>query len=107
MHYRKITDKPLPGQGGEKEEEAKEVQVIDTEKLAVGKYNLWSEGEGDTDCLGQRQEKEKEDRGIQIIDKNILPIDQVHVGGRFGRRSRLVKVDFAFLLVKSEVQVAL
>jgi hypothetical protein len=41
MHYRKITDKPLPGQGGEKEEEAKEVQVIDTEKLAVGKFNLW------------------------------------------------------------------
>ena len=36
MHYRKITDKPLPGQGGEKEKEAKEVQVIDTEKLAVG-----------------------------------------------------------------------
>lgn len=43
MHYRKITDKPLPGQGGEKEEEAKEIKVIDTEKLAVGKYNLWSE----------------------------------------------------------------
>ena len=41
MHYRKITDKLLPGQGGEKEEEAKEVQVIDTEKLAVGKFNLW------------------------------------------------------------------
>ena len=41
MHYRKITDKPLPGQGGEKEEEVKEIKVIDTEKLAVGKYNLW------------------------------------------------------------------
>jgi len=66
MHYRKITDKPLPGQGGEKEEEVKEIKVIDTEKLAVGKYNLWSEGEGDTDFLGQRREKEKKDRGIQI-----------------------------------------
>ena len=66
--------------------EVKEVQVIDTEKLAVGKFNLWSEGEGDTDCLGQRQEKEKEDRGIQIIDTNILPIDQ---GSRW--RAILVK----------------
>jgi hypothetical protein len=27
--------------------------------------------------------------------------------GRFGQRSRFVKVDFAFSLVKSEVQVAL
>ena len=65
--------------------EVKEIKVIDTEKLAVGKYNLWSEGEGDTDCLGQRQEKEKEDRGIQIIDTNILPIDQ-------GSRWRAIRV---------------
>ena len=32
---------------------------------------------------------------------------RAHVGGRFGRRSCLVKVDFAFSLVKSEVQVAM
>ena len=32
---------------------------------------------------------------------------RAHVGGRCERRSRLVKVDFAFSLVKFEVQVAL
>ena len=32
---------------------------------------------------------------------------RTHVRGWLGRRSRLVKVDFAFSLVKSEVQVAL
>jgi hypothetical protein len=31
---------------------------------------------------------------------------RAHVGGRFGQRSHLVKVDFALSLVKSEVQVA-
>jgi hypothetical protein len=30
-----------------------------------------------------------------------------HVGGRFGQRSRLVKINFAFSLLKSEVQVTL
>ena len=30
-----------------------------------------------------------------------------HIGGRFGQRSHLVKVDFAFSSLKSEVQVAL
>ena len=34
--YRKLTDKPLPGQGGDNQEETKEFTVIDTEKLAVG-----------------------------------------------------------------------
>ena len=37
----------------------------------------------------------------------LISLYRAHVGGRFGRRSRLVKVDFAFSLVKREVQVAL
>ena len=37
----------------------------------------------------------------------ILCLSRAHVGGRFGQRSRLVKVDFAFSLVKNKVQVAL
>ena len=32
---------------------------------------------------------------------------KITLAGRFGRRSRLVKVDFAFSLVKREIQVAL
>ena len=32
---------------------------------------------------------------------------RAHVGGRFGQRSRLVKIDFVFSLVKSQVQVTL
>jgi hypothetical protein len=41
----------------------------------------------------------------ELILENLY--NRAHVGGRFGQRSRLVKVDFAFSLVKSKVQVAL
>lgn len=36
IHYRKMTDKPLPGQVVDKEEESKEIKIIDTETLALG-----------------------------------------------------------------------
>ncbi|XP_063443899.1 cell division cycle and apoptosis regulator protein 1-like isoform X3 [Mytilus trossulus] len=36
IHYRKLTDKPLPGQVVDKEEESKEIKIIDTETLALG-----------------------------------------------------------------------
>ncbi|XP_076072663.1 cell division cycle and apoptosis regulator protein 1-like isoform X2 [Mytilus galloprovincialis] len=36
IHYRKLTDKPLPGQVVDKEEESKEIKIIDTEMLALG-----------------------------------------------------------------------
>jgi hypothetical protein len=52
-----------------------------------------------TDFMPQKLEK---------INQNVvlLKVDS-DKGGQFGRRSRLVKVDFAFSLVKSEIQVAL
>ena len=45
--------------------------------------------------------------GREDLLNNYISVYRAHVGGRFGRSSRLVKVDFAFSLVKSEVQVAL
>ena len=44
---------------------------------------------------------------LKVALNTITLYIRAHVGGWFGRRSCLVKVDFAFSLVKSEVQVAL
>ena len=43
----------------------------------------------------------------QNIKCHVNSTVRAHVGGRFGRRSRLVKVDFAFSLVKNKVRVGL
>ena len=44
---------------------------------------------------------------IMVIIEDPTVTVRAHVGGQFGRRCHLVKVDFDFSLVKIEVQVAL
>lgn len=40
VSYRKLTDKPLPGQGDMKEEPVKDVKEFDIETLAQGNFML-------------------------------------------------------------------
>jgi hypothetical protein len=59
------------------------------------------------ELFGKKIFKKKGARFFKTMLKLYIVGSRAHVGGPFGRRSRLVKVDFAFSLVKSEVQVAL
>ncbi|XP_052071868.1 cell division cycle and apoptosis regulator protein 1-like isoform X3 [Mytilus californianus] len=80
IHYRKMTDKPLPGQVVDKEEESKEIKIIDTETLALGNAEYDPDYKDSKSSYSNRTPKKGEDEvltGMINYKGSVLDIESL------------------------------
>lgn len=80
IHYRKMTDKPLPGQVVDKEEESKEIKIIDTETLALGNAEYDPDYKDSKSSNTNRTQKKGEDEvltGMINYKGSVLDIESL------------------------------